>query len=155
MPTSFQDKSYVLPSYFTFRDTSRKCYVYKYKTSGERSQLAGLGDLKLVPVININNNAGNIRVFYEEEAIGIYKGLDMKIKCIKKKKELAKEWYENTCSWLVTHKQLPIELTRIIGTYLRPPPFIFFKKGDLYISLSVCMNSMTIDFIARPVEEAL
>ena len=61
----------------------------------------------------------------------------IKQKDMQSQKDMARDCYENTCSWLIRHKQLPIELTRTIAAYLRPPPFIILQKGDLHMCLSI------------------
>jgi len=62
-----------------------------------------------------------------------------------------KKFHEHSCSWLGEHKNLPCELTRIIGQYLIPLPYLIFEKGDLCIKLR---NSFDFCYlVARRIEE--
>jgi len=124
---------------FSFIEKKRTHLVYVNKAEELR-------DLTTIPMINIatfapneiitddpNEFNGMIKRFSQNTAIGLCNHLDEEVQDIQSKKALIREHYEKTCSWLVKYTELPIEVTRIIGSYLRPPPFFFFEEGDLCI----------------------
>lgn len=150
---------------FSFTEKKRSHLVYINKTDR-------LEDLSTIPMINIathgakenvnnddpNDVNGMIKRFSQKTAIGLGNNFDEEVEDIQNKINITREHYEKTCSWLLKYTKLPIEVTRIIGSYLRPPPFFFFEKGDL------CLETMSYDtgdsnvgynhfFVARRVNE--
>lgn len=101
---------------------------------------------------------GEIRTFCKRAAVEIH--CAQKTATKKRKKDSpectgveGKEFYhENPCSWLGKYKKLPVDVTRIIRQYLSPPPFLFFEKGDLLITLGSRI-SISHGFVLRRVQD--
>merc|ERR1719469_1295552 len=126
---------------FSFTEKKRTHLVYVNKADE-------LGDLTTIPMINIathgpdeaviddpNDCNGMVKRFSQNSAIGLTNNLEEEVEDIQSKIDLTRQHYEKTCSWLLKYTKLPIEVTRIIGSYLRPPPFFFFEEGDLCIEI--------------------
>lgn len=168
MPKSIEQLG-VLSNGGTFSFTEKKRSHLVYIKKSDR-----LENLSAIPMINIathnpngdvsntnlNDVNGMIKRFSQKTAISLCNNVqdDEVEDDIDRKMAITREHYERTCSWLVKYTKLPIEVTRMIGSYLRPPPFFFFERDDLCIeTMSHNGGNSTVGynhfFVARRVKE--